>query len=371
MDAVISVPAYFSDAQRKATRAAGELAGLNVHRLINEPTAAAAAYGLHQKTDSTFLVFDIGGGTFDVSILEIFDGVMQVHASSGDNQLGGEDFVDVLIREFSQQKDIRLDKLKSKDLANLRASAEVCKKKLTSEKSATIKLLLKGVEHNCEITREAFEKASSDIILRIRRPLERALKDAGLHSRDLDEIILVGGASRMPVIRSMASKMLGQIPSAHINPDEVVALGAAVQAALVMDDTSLEDVVLTDVAPYTLGIDTHNKVNVNQSLFHPIIERNSAVPVSRMDVFYTVSDWQLKIDVGIFQGESRLAQDNVKLGKLHVSVPRGKAGDESIEVRFTYDINGLLEVESTVVSTDVTTRLIIEGNPGVLTQKEI
>jgi molecular chaperone HscC len=370
-DTIISVPAYFSDAQRKATRAAGTLAGLNVVRLINEPTAAAIAHGLHQNTEKTFLVFDIGGGTFDVSILEFFDGVMQVHASSGDNHLGGEDFVDVLIKEFVHEKEIRLDKLKSKDLAKLRSSAEACKKKLTNEKLATIKLHLKGIEHNYDITREDFERISSGLILRIRRPLERALRDADIHADDLDEIILVGGASRMPVIRSLASKMLGQIPSAHINPDEVVALGTAVQVALVLNDSSLEDVVLTDVAPYTLGINVHNEVNINENLFHPIIERNSPVPVSRMDIFYTVSDWQQKLHLGVFQGEGRLAQDNVKLGELNLPVPRGKAGEESIEVRFTYDINGLLEVESTVVSTGLKKRLIIEGNPGVMTQKEI
>ena len=249
-DAVISVPAYFSDAQRKATYAAGQLAGLNVKRLINEPTAAAIAYGMHEEKDEiTFLVFDIGGGTFDVSILELFDGVMQVNASSGDNRLGGEDFVDVLVRAFAEHHDLKLDKLKGKELANLRLSAELCKQALTNQSQSSISIQVKNKTYDMSITRDQFNDFSVELLQRLRHPLERALNDAELHGDELDSIILVGGASRMPIIRSLASKMLGKIPSAHINPDEIVALGTAIQVGLIQNDETLKEVVLTDVSP--------------------------------------------------------------------------------------------------------------------------
>ena len=374
-DVVISVPAYFSDAQRKATQTAGRLAGLNVKRLINEPTAAAIAYGLHHNTENetTFLVFDIGGGTFDVSILELFDGVMQVNASSGDNRLGGEDFVDILVKNFANKNELKLEKLKGKDLANLRAAAERCKRALSSDKTATMSLSLKKKTLETQITREHFNHLCSQLLQRLRKPLERALNDANLSGEDLDSVILVGGASRMPVIRSLASKMLGKIPSASINPDEIIALGTAVQIGLMQNDESLKEIVLTDVSPYTLGIDVlnENAYDSDQSLFHPIIERNSPVPVSRSNIFCTARDNQTVIDINVFQGEARLVEGNIKLGSLSIAVPRATAGQESIEVRFTYDINGLLEVEAKVISNDTTKRVVIEGNPGMMTEKEI
>ena len=373
-DVVISVPAYFSDAQRKATHAAGQLAGLNVKRLINEPTAAAIAYGMHEEQDEiTFLVFDIGGGTFDVSILELFDGVMQVNASSGDNRLGGEDFIDVLVKAFATHHELKLEKLKGKELANLRLSAEKCKQALTNKTESTISLQIKMKQYDMSITREQFNDFSVDLLQRLRHPLERALNDAKLHGDDLDSIILVGGASRMPIIRSLASKMLGKIPSAHINPDEIVAIGTAIQVGLIQNDEALNDVVLTDVSPYTLGVDilNENDHDENALLFHPIIERNSPVPISRSDLMCSVSKNQTKIEIGIYQGEARYVRDNIKLGTLKLNIPRGPAGSESVDVRFTYDINGLLEVEATVISTGLIERVVIEGNPGLLTQKEI
>ncbi len=374
-DVVISVPAYFSDVQRKATKTAGRLAGLNVRRLINEPTAAAIAYGLHhnEHDDTTFLVFDIGGGTFDVSILELFEGVMQVHSSSGDNRLGGEDFVDVLVTEFARINSLKLDKLKGKDLANLKASAEACKKILTSNAESAMQLQLKNNTMSMHITREQYVDLCSGLLQRLRKPLERALNDADIHSGDLDSVILVGGASRMPMIRSLASKMLGHIPSAHINPDEIVALGTAVQTGLMQDDSALKEVVFTDVAPYSLGVAVVNKNSheLDKQLFHPIIERNSPVPVSRSDILRSASNNQTTIEVTIFQGEARLVRDNIKLGQFMLGIPRGPKGQESIEVRFTYDINGLLEVETKVISTGNTMRIVIEGNPGLMTEKEI
>ncbi len=372
-DAVISVPAYFSDAQRKATQAAGRLAGLNVLRLINEPTAAAIAYGFDQSEDANILVFDIGGGTFDVSILELFDGVMQINASSGDNLLGGEDFTDVLVRYFADFNRIKLAKLKGDQLATLRKSAEACKRDLTNNSIATMTCTLKNKTISSEISREQFVEFSQHLLERLRKPLERALNDSDIHSEELNTVVLVGGASRMPVIRSLASRMLGAIPSAHINPDTIVALGTALQVGLMQNDKALKEIVLTDVSPYTLGINVHNEnsFDENATLFHPIIERNSPVPISRSDIFYTVFDNQTTIEVGIFQGESRLARDNSKLGQLNLTVPPGKAGKENIEVRFTYDINGLLEVEATVRSSGINQSVVIEGNPGLMSEQEI
>lgn len=373
-DAVISVPAYFSDAQRKATKAAGKLAGLNVQRLINEPTAAAVAYGLHEKDDdTTFLVFDIGGGTFDVSILESFEGVMQVNSSSGDNRLGGEDFVELLEQHFLQRHQLSADKLSVKEVAALHAAAENCKRTLTNNHQGEIELKTKKNNFTSEYSREDFEKICKDLLVRLRTPLERALRDASLHGDDLDAVILVGGASRMPVIRSLASKMLGQIPRSHINPDEIVAKGAAVQAGLIAQDAALKEIVLTDVCPYTLGVDVvnENSIRPNENLFHPIIDRNSPVPISRCDILYTAVDFQKVINLNIFQGESRFANENIKLGELSLEVPPSPKGEESVEVRFTYDVSGLLEVDAKISSTGLQKNIVIEGNPGMMTEKEI
>jgi molecular chaperone HscC len=372
--AVISVPAYFSDAQRKATRDAGRLAGIEVKRLINEPTAAAIAYGLHNnEDDTTFLIFDIGGGTFDVSILELFDGVMQVNATAGDNRLGGEDFVDALLSHFLQKKDIVRSDLSAKQIAQLRSQCEQAMKQLSTEHNACIEFFVGEEPLQLTLTRDSIETCCVDLLRRLRLPLERSLRDANLQGDDLDAVVLVGGASRMPAIRSMVSKMLGKIPQSHINPDETVALGAAIQAALIEGDASLSEVVLTDVAPYTLGVGVVNEQGFFDSgeLFHPIIDRNSPVPVSRMDRLVTVRDNQTTLHIVIYQGEARLVKDNIKLGELSLAVPPSAAGEESVEIRFTYDISGLLQVEAEVTSTGDKQQAIIEGNPGTLTEAEI
>lgn len=373
-DAVISVPAYFNDVQRRATRVAGQLAGLKVDRLINEPTGAAMAYGLHDSVDEhTFLVFDIGGGTFDVSILEMFSGVMQVHAAAGDNFLGGEDFVDRLIDMFVERTGLRLKQLSRKESAALRRNAEACKKELTDSNTAIMRLPAgKGV-YEAELRRDEFERACEPLLDRLRIPVDRALRDAQLRAVDMDSIVLVGGATRMPMIRSLAAKMLGQIPHMSLDPDEVVARGAGVLTGLLTGHRDLQEIVLTDVCPYTLGTEVLNENNPSEesSLFHPIIERNRPVPISRSDTLFTASDFQTLIRVGIYQGEGRLAKDNIKLGSLDLSVPPKPRGEEAIEVRFTYDINGLLEVEVKVLSTGETRRVVVEGNPGMMTAQEI
>jgi len=371
-DVVISVPAYFNDAQRKATKAAGQLAGLNVVRLINEPTAAAIAYGLHEKLDeSTFMVFDLGGGTFDISILELFDGVMQVHACAGDNFLGGEDFSDVILSYFIEQHALTFKKLKPTEQANLKRLAENTKISLSEGKEVLMKYEYNNQTYETLLTPSKFESLIEPLLARLRSPIQNALRDADINASELDSIVLVGGACRMPVIRKVVSKMLAKLPHGAIDYDQTIAIGAAVQAGLIDSDESLEEIVLTDVMPYSLGVGTHNPNSHDKGelLFNPIIERNSPVPVSRMSDFYPVDERQKNVEFGIFQGEARYVKDNVKLGVISIPVVPGNINANQIDVRFTFDLNGILEVE--IYKENVQRRLIIEGNPGVLTKKEI
>ena len=374
-EAVVSVPAYFSDAQRRATKAAGELAGIKVERIVNEPTCAALAYGLHEKEDYTkFLVFDLGGGTFDVSILEKYKNIMEVRAVAGDNFLGGEDFTQILINNFSQKHDLDLAQLSPTEMASLRKAAEVAKITLADQSKAHMRFLLDEEELTVDITQNQYEKYCEPLFAALRHPIKRALGDANLKLSDIDNVLLVGGATKLPLIRSFVGKLLGRFPASHINQDEVVALGAAVHAALKARDCSLTEIVLTDVCPYTLG--TEIAIQRPNGIFEPghyapIIERNATVPVSRVERFYTLADRQTKITSTILQGESRRAEDNIKLGEVTVPVPPGPAGKESIDIRFTYDINGILEAEVSVVSTGVTNKLVIEKSPGVLSPDEL
>ncbi|MCF5163756.1 Hsp70 family protein [Pseudomonas congelans] len=374
-EAVISVPAYFSDAQRKATRIAGELAGLKVEKLINEPTAAALAYGLHQKEGETsFLVFDLGGGTFDISILELFDGVMEVRASAGDNFLGGEDFDRLLVEHFlTLHRDERDFPGKEQVTPSLRREAERVRKALGQENSVDFVLRHADREWRKTITQEQISDLFAPLLTRLRAPIERALRDAKIRVADLDEILLVGGTTRMPLIRKLAAGMFGRFPALTLNPDEVVAQGAAIQAALKQRDAALEEVVLTDVCPYTLGIETTQYVfNGYQSGHYlPIIERNSVVPVSRVRTVNTIADNQEHVLLKIFQGESRLVKDNIALGELNIPVPKAKAGEVELDVRFTYDNNGLLEADVRIPMTGENHKLVIENNPGVMTPTEI
>lgn len=375
VEAVISVPAYFSDAQRKATRIAGELAGLKVEKLINEPTAAALAYGLHQRDKETsFLVFDLGGGTFDVSILELFDGVMEVRASAGDNFLGGEDFDSLLLEHFLEQHAQAPGFPERHEvLQPLRREAERVRRALGQDSSAEFTLRLDGREWSQAITQAQLAQLYAPLLERLRAPIERALRDARIRVSDLDEILLVGGATRMPLVRKLAAGLFGRFPSITLDPDQVVAQGAAVQAALKARAAALEEVVLTDVCSYTLGIETSQQYGKQIETGHylPIIERNSVVPVSRVKTVHTLHDNQEQVLLKIFQGESRLVRDNVALGQLEMNVPKRPAGEVSLDVRFTYDINGLLEAQVTIPLTGESHCLVIENNPGVLSPEEI
>ena len=375
-EAVISVPAYFGDAQRKATRAAGELAGIRVERLINEPTAAALAYGLEQRMNgSTFIVLDLGGGTFDVSILEIFDGVMQVHASAGDNNLGGEDFLHLLIKTCCADLDIDQKKIKKEELAQIESKCERAKKQLSSQHEATMELMVNGHIRQWSINQDRFESLAEPLIQRIRHPIERAMRDAKLLPNQLDEVILVGGSSRLSLMSKLVARMLGRLPLRHVDPDRAIAMGACVVAGMKARNASLEEVVMTDVCPYTLGVEIsrqdHGK-QISHGHFSPIIERNSTVPVSRSSIYSPMHEGQAKLELNVYQGESPLVANNVKLGRLEVSLsPRLTKEDNSVDVRFTYDVNGVLQVEATVVATKKTYELILQENKGVLSDAEI
>ncbi|MDO5692876.1 MAG: molecular chaperone HscC [Pseudomonadota bacterium] len=376
-EAVISVPAYFNDTQRKATKNAAELAGLKVSRLINEPTAAALAFGLHQSRDETrFLVFDLGGGTFDVSIVELFEGVVEVKASTGDNYLGGEDFTQVIAQDMAQQFGLDAARLESDGtLRNrLHAVAERCKQALGTGKSATDQLHLDGQERSCAIDEERFETLASDLLARLRKPIERAMRDSRLKPAALDSIVMVGGASRMPVVRKIVARMFGRFPDTSVHPDHAIALGAAVQAALIAQDAALSEVLMTDVCPYSLGVEVSETIAPNQNLdglFSPIIERNTVVPASRMGLYHTMHDGQTEIDLKVYQGEQRFVKDNVYLGSLKVKVPPLKGGEINVEVRFSYDVSGLLEVDATVLNTGKKHSLTLLGHASAMSEEEV
>ncbi|NGZ74351.1 molecular chaperone HscC [Saccharibacillus alkalitolerans] len=374
-EAVISVPAYFNDTQRKATRMAGELAGLKVERLLNEPTAAAIAYGLHQQEPETqFLVFDLGGGTFDVSILELFDGVMEVKAVAGDNYLGGEDFTNLLVEHFLSSFGTQASSLERKTLAFLRDQAESGKRTLSRNQPIVMRAGIGGETKELRIDRDRFEMLVQPLVERLRKPIERALLDASIDADAIDEIVMVGGASRMPIVYSMLSRMFGRLPAANIDPDETVAVGAGVQAGMKERSEELQDIVMTDVCPYTLGTEvavTHTGGEYESGHFSPIIDRNTFVPVSRVKRFSTVNEEQRRIVVKIYQGENRLAANNLLLGELEVEFPPGTTGIRDIDIRYTYDINGILEVEVKTVGLDDVHRIVIEENPGVMSREEI
>jgi molecular chaperone HscC len=372
---IISVPAYFNDTQRKATKRAAELAGLNVERLISEPTAAAISYGLHQeKSETKFIVFDLGGGTFDVSVLELYEGIMEVRSIAGDNFLGGEDFTDLLVSYFVDCEKIDIQDLDSKKRSALYKQGELCKRDLSNSNIGKMSFTLDGRKIERSITRADFEKLANQLLLRLRSPVERTLRDASIKPSDLDAIILIGGATRMPVIKSAVSRMFGKLPYSNINPDEAVALGAAIQIALKERNKSLEEIILTDVCPYTLGIQISkqiDKLNYESGYFLPIIERSTPIPVSRVERLSTIVDHQVSIDIGIYQGENRRVEENIKLGEMNIRVPSAKAGEELIDVRYTYDINGILEVEVVTVSTGEKNIVVIEKNKGSMSKEEI
>ncbi len=360
---VVSVPAYFSSAQREATMLAAELAGLPRPRLVNEPTAAALAYGLQDRGgESTFIVLDLGGGTFDVSIIEMFEGVMEVCASSGDVVLGGEDFTEVIARDIAGHLAIDWEALDSLKRSIIVSAAEAMKLRLSEADTAQLTVPIgKGKDYS--LTRETFEALCAKLLIALRRPIDRCIYDAGLSVDTIERVVLVGGATRMPMIRSLAVRALRRLPESGLNPDEVVAIGAAVQAGLVQRNAALSDLTMTDVAPFSLGVNAHVDTPSGTILngFSPIIERSTILPASRTQRFTTSSHLQGIIEFGVYQGESPIAYENARIGESKIRVPRAPAGQEAVDVRFSYDTSGLLHVGITVVSTGQKSELVIEG----------
>lgn len=374
-EAVISVPAYFDDKRRKATKRAGELAGLKVERMISEPTAAAVAYGLYDKTrDTRFLVFDLGGGTFDVSILELYHNILEVRAVAGDNYLGGEDFTEVMAKVFLQKAKLSLQNLSEKEQVRLYREAEKAKCAINDTDKVTFGFLYKEEQLEQQITYKEYEEACEELLMKIREPVKKSLADAGLKLSDIDEVLLIGGATRLNIVRDFLIRLFRKFPDTRMNPDETVALGAAVQAAMKERREEVKEVILTDVCSFTLGTEVvveYDEGKYEDGRFCPIIERNTVIPASHTERLYTARDNQSKVRVRVLQGESRFARNNLFLGELEIEIPKGPKGQEAVDVTYTYDINSLLEVEVTVVSTGEQQKLIIKGQDNQMTEEEV
>jgi molecular chaperone DnaK len=370
--AVITVPAYFNDSQRQATKDAGKVAGLEVLRIVNEPTAAALAYGLEKTEDQTILVFDLGGGTFDVSILELGDGFFEVKATSGDNRLGGDDFdqmiIDYLVTEFKKEQGIDLSKDKAA-VQRLKDAAEKAKKELSTVLTTTVSLpfitVSDGVPQHLELnlTRAKFDEITGPLVERTLGPTRQALSDSGLSSNDIDKVVLVGGSTRIPAVVEAIKKLIGKEPHKGVNPDEVVALGAAVQAGVLTGD--VKDVVLLDVTPLSLGIETAGGV------FTKMIDRNTTIPTSKSQVYTTYADGQTSVEIHVLQGERAMANDNKTLGRFMLGdIPPAPRGIPQIEVTFDIDANGIVNVSALDKGTGKSQKITITSSSG-LTDAEI
>lgn len=367
-EVIISVPAYFHDKQRVATKRAGALADVTVNRIINEPSAAAMASYMDTSKEQLFLIFDFGGGTFDVSVVECFDTMVEIISVAGDNHLGGDDFHEIMADSFMKEHGLSRKSISAKTYAILLRQAEACKRKLTEEESAKMTLNLNGTTYQSEYTNQRLLDESGKLLGKIKEVLARALRDGNLTISDLDAVVMVGGSSKMPLIQSYLHHIFRDLPIVVSNSDLMIAQGLGVICAVKERQEEIKDYVLTDICPFTLGTQVVNEADPAHSYMSPIIERNTVLPCSRIKRFYTSFDYQTTVRFEILQGEHPYAEDNLKLSELSVKVPKKKKSEESVDVRFTYDINGILIVDVKVVSTGQSVSKVISQS---MSEKEI
>lgn len=367
-DVIISVPAYFHDKQRVATKRAGALAGVNVKRIVNEPSAAALASYFDTQNEQLFLVFDFGGGTLDVSIVDCFDTMVDILAVSGDNHLGGDDFNEAVAEGFLREHQLQRGNLSEKEYAILLRQAEKCKIALSTEKEVKMTAVLGGQTYQSVYTNERMMRESSAVWKRIQTVLRRALRDSRVEVEDIDAVILAGGSGKMPLVQSYMEQLFDQTPLVTGFSDQLIARGLGLVCGVMERKDEVRDYILTDICPFTLGTGVNNEADPKHPYMSAIIERNSILPCSKIRGFSTAADYQSEVKIEILQGEEPYAEDNVQLGVVTVAVPKKKKGMESVDVRFTYDINGILEVEVTVVSTGKSVKKVLSQN---MDEKEI
>jgi len=373
-EAVISVPAYFNDLQRNATKIAGELAGLRVDRIVNEPSAAALAYRFGKmQEDKTYLIFDFGGGTLDISIVDAFDNVIEITSVAGDNHLGGDDLNRVIAEKFLAVNYLDISQLTKEEWASVLKAAEKLKQRLSEQDRADMEMNVGGRLYRMELDAKGLLEVSSRVLESIGVPLQSALSDSGYGWDEIDELILVGGSSKMPLIQNYLQFLSGKKPLCSIDPDVAVAVGVGMYAGIKERMEAVKDMMLTDICPFTLGTEVVQEDRNAPEIMAPIIERNSVLPISRVSRYFTANPFQSQCTVTILQGEHRIAKQNLCLGKLEVPVPVGKSEKdrEAIDVRYTYDINGILEIDVTVVSTQETFSKVIVNKSIQLSEEEI
>lgn len=370
-EAVISVPTYFDDNGRSATKAAGELAGFRVERIVNEPSAAALAYHKGKDEDMSFLVFDFGGGTLDVSIVDAFSNVIEIVAVAGDNHLGGDDFNRAIAAHFCKQNGLKLSELPRETQASLIRQAEQCKIALSSADPVMMVAEMEGNQRSVMLTNQKLVEIAAPLLRRLERPIARVLRDCRDTVGEIDEVVLVGGSCHMPLIQQYLRHILGKAPLCDFHAETTVALGVGIAAGIKERSQDLRDTVLTDICPFTLGVNVINHEDPANDLFSPILERNTTLPASRMRSYFTAHDNQTKMTIEVYQGEGIYCRDNLKLGEVEIDVPRAARGQQGADVRFTYDINGILQVEVTCQSTGQKQQSLILNPNLKLSDKEL
>lgn len=371
-EAIISVPAYFNDLARSATKNAGKLAGLRVDRIINEPSAAALAYQ-HQRQmeEAALLVFDFGGGTLDVSMVDCFDNVVEILAVGGDNYLGGSDFDRAIADAFYKECDMTESALTMEERAIVEERAMLCKQELTEHETAAMRVELRGQEYRMDLSRVKLIEVSERLFVRMRAPIQRVLTDAKKTMGGVDAVVLVGGSCKMPVVQKFLAHTLGRVDISVVNPDYMIALGVGVYAGIKERNEDIKDMLLTDICPFSLGTAVYNEAEPDRLLNDIVIERNTALPASREIIVTTVYDRQTKVQVKVYQGEAMYAEDNLFLGKMELHVPPASKGEQKVSIRYTYDINGILVVDVTVLSTGVAKQMVIRNQEIRMSEQEI